>query len=128
MIHPGHLAYLEEAKRLGDELVVVVTRDAVVKRRKGRAADCRQKDRIALVRGLRIVDKAVLGDRDDSWRIISKLRPATVCFGYDQQAAIDSLKSTLPAVVHKNVRIVRAKPFHQHTYHSSFFKPLTLNP
>ncbi|MBI4252834.1 adenylyltransferase/cytidyltransferase family protein [Candidatus Uhrbacteria bacterium] len=125
MIHPGHLAYLKAAKRLGDELVVVVTRDETAKRRKGRRTACHEKDRMALVRGFRIVDKVVLGDRDDSWRIIMKLRPRTICFGYDQQAAIDSLKRTLPAIFHKNVCIVMAKPFHPKTYHSSFFKLLT---
>jgi len=35
ILHPGHLLYLEEAKKLGDELFVIVARDVNVKKRKG---------------------------------------------------------------------------------------------
>ena len=31
ILHPGHLFYLEESKKLGDELFVIVARDANVK-------------------------------------------------------------------------------------------------
>jgi FAD synthetase len=31
LLHPGHLFYLEQSKALGDELVVIVARDANVK-------------------------------------------------------------------------------------------------
>ena len=34
ILHTGHVHYLSEAKKLGDELVVVVATDATVKRRK----------------------------------------------------------------------------------------------
>ncbi|HTD81915.1 MAG TPA: adenylyltransferase/cytidyltransferase family protein, partial [Thermoplasmata archaeon] len=32
LLHPGHVAFLREAKALGDELVVVVARDSTAKR------------------------------------------------------------------------------------------------
>ena len=35
-LHPGHIAYLEQAAKLGNELCVVVARDENVKRIKGR--------------------------------------------------------------------------------------------
>ncbi len=34
ILHLGHLHYLEESKKLGDELVVVVATDKTVRRRK----------------------------------------------------------------------------------------------
>ena len=34
LIHTGHISYLEQAKALGDELVVVVACDSTVRRRK----------------------------------------------------------------------------------------------
>lgn len=36
LLHPGHLAYLQEAKALGDRLIVAVNDDASVKRLKGK--------------------------------------------------------------------------------------------
>ena len=35
VLHPGHHFYLEQARKLGDNLVVVVARDANVKKLKG---------------------------------------------------------------------------------------------
>ena len=35
-LHPGHLNFLKQARRLGDSLVVVVARDANVRKIKGR--------------------------------------------------------------------------------------------
>ncbi|MCQ5376385.1 MAG: adenylyltransferase/cytidyltransferase family protein, partial [Methanomassiliicoccales archaeon] len=34
LLHVGHLHYLNEAKRLGDELIVVVATDSTVRKRK----------------------------------------------------------------------------------------------
>ncbi len=34
-LHPGHLAFLKQAKALGDELVVIAARDETVSRIKG---------------------------------------------------------------------------------------------
>ncbi|MCJ2563189.1 MAG: adenylyltransferase/cytidyltransferase family protein, partial [Candidatus Thermoplasmatota archaeon] len=34
LLHTGHLHYLEEAKKLGDELIVVVARDSTVRKEK----------------------------------------------------------------------------------------------
>jgi FAD synthetase len=34
LLHPGHLHYLSEAKKLGDYLITIVARDATVERLK----------------------------------------------------------------------------------------------
>ena len=36
-IHSGHIAYLQEAKKLGDKLIVGLNSDAWLERKKGRA-------------------------------------------------------------------------------------------
>ena len=61
VLHPGHIAYLEQAKRMGDRLVVVVARDSSVAIIKGRRPIFGEKERLEIVSSLRVVDKAVLG-------------------------------------------------------------------
>lgn len=87
LLHPGHAAFLRRARRLGDELVVVVARDARVRREKGKAPVFRERERLALVAALRWVDKAVLGDAAGRWGAVRRLRPRVIALGYDQTAA-----------------------------------------
>ena len=112
-LHRGHLYFLEQAKRYGDHLVVIIARDSTVKKIKGRAPIHTEKERQALVASIRIVNRAVLGDETDPYKIIARLRPQVICLGYDQTHAFarglaDALKRR-----HFNTRIVTLKPFHQ---------------
>lgn len=96
LLHPGHLHYLSKAARLGDRLIVVVARDSSIKAIKGRAPVLNQRDRLRLVGSLRIVDRAVLGNRirkhGDMYRIIRQQRPSVVAFGYDQRVDLQKLR------------------------------------
>jgi len=89
VLHPGHIRFLEEAKRLGGKnssLIVVVARDRTVKENKGRVTIFSEKARLAMVRALKPVDKAVLGYTPFSFeKVIKKYRPDIVVFGYDQK-------------------------------------------
>lgn len=100
LIHPGHAAFLKRARALGSELVVVVARDARVRREKGSAPLFRERERLALVRAMRWVDKAVLGDPAGRWTMLARLRPAVVALGYDQTIA-------RPEVVRQIARLAR---------------------
>jgi FAD synthetase len=99
ILHLGHLRYLEKAKSLGDELVVVVSRDESVKLIKNRKPIFGERDRVKLVGMLKQVDKAVLGNRirkfGDVYKIIEKYRPDFIALGYDQRADISKLKTFL---------------------------------
>ena len=64
-IHTGHLDYIEEAARLGDQLVVIVNNDKQVKV-KGSVPFMNERDRLRLVRALKEVDAAVLSIDTDS--------------------------------------------------------------
>jgi len=69
LLHFGHVRFLEEAKRAGDEdakLVVVVARDRTVVERKGERPVMSEDQRRALVEALRVVDEAILGFEDFS--------------------------------------------------------------
>ncbi len=84
LLHPGHLFFLEEARKLGDELVVVVARDATAKRLK-QEPFVPEHLRLQLVQGLKPVDRAVLGSTTDIYQTVVDLRPDVIALGYDQR-------------------------------------------
>jgi FAD synthetase len=83
ILHLGHIHMLEEARKLGDELVVVVARDETVLKRKHNPVNP-EEVRVQLVAALKPVDKAVLGHRGDIFRIVEELRPDIIALGFDQ--------------------------------------------
>lgn len=119
IIHRGHLWFLEQAKRQGNELVVVVARDARVKAQKG-LPHWRERDRLSVIAALRVVDRVVLGDPPGHWRMIVRLKPAVICVGYDQKvspavhAQLQTLKPT--------PRVVRIRALRPSQYRSSRIK------
>ncbi|OGS51135.1 MAG: FAD synthase [Euryarchaeota archaeon RBG_16_68_12] len=83
LLHPGHLRFLSEARKLGDELVVVVARDSTAKRFK-HTPITPEASRVELVGGLKPVDRAVLGNEGDIYDILSDIKPDVVALGFDQ--------------------------------------------
>jgi len=84
IIHLGHLHYLQESKRLGDELVVVVATDNTVRKRKHEPITP-EKMRVELVGSMKPVDRAVLGkDGGDIFEIVREIKPDIITIGYDQ--------------------------------------------
>ena len=57
LLHMGHIFYLREAKKLGDELVCVVARDSTVRKLKHEPVTPEDM-RLSIIRELKIVDKA----------------------------------------------------------------------
>jgi choline-phosphate cytidylyltransferase len=57
VFHVGHLLVLERAAALGDRLVVGVSADALNKRKKGRVPVFSERERLAIVSALRVVDE-----------------------------------------------------------------------
>ena len=107
ILHPGHLHFLEEAKRLGDELVVVVATDNTARERKHEPITP-QEMRLKMVAALRPVDRAVLGHEGDMYQIVSELRPDIIALGYDQNHDEAKIKSELAARGFE-VKVVRLK-------------------
>ena len=56
VFHVGHLRVLERAAALGDRLVVGVSADALNERKKGRAPIFSERERLAIVGALKVVD------------------------------------------------------------------------
>jgi FAD synthetase len=83
ILHPGHVHYLTESKKLGDELIVVVARDSVAKEMK-RLPLIPENIRVKMVEALKPVDKAILGLEGNIYDILSIVKPDIVALGYDQ--------------------------------------------
>ncbi|WP_312909291.1 adenylyltransferase/cytidyltransferase family protein [Natronosalvus caseinilyticus] len=82
LLHPGHVHYLEQARAMGDELVVIVARPTNVDHKE--APICAARQRRELVAALEVVDEAILGDREDIFRPIEELDPDVIALGHDQ--------------------------------------------
>ncbi len=84
LLHRGHAEYLEEARALGDRLVVGVNSDASVRRLKGPERPIMtQGDRAALVAALACVDLVVVFDDDTPLRLIEVVQPDVLAKGAD---------------------------------------------
>ena len=95
IIHLGHLHYLEESKKLGDELVVIVATDDTVRKRKHEPITP-EAMRLELVQGLKPVDRAVLGmDDADIYEIVTKIEPDIITIGFDQPFEPDKMEADL---------------------------------
>ena len=124
ILHEGHKHYLQEAKGLGDYLIVVVARDSNILKFKGRKPRNNEKFRLEKVKELEFVDEAVLGDKDDILKVLEKYKPQFICLGYDQKTIHeDDLKKILEEKGIK-AEIARAKPYKEDVYKSSKLRKL----
>lgn len=93
IIHPGHIRFLEEARKYGDYLIVIVARERNVKHKPKPVIP--EEQRLRVVRALKPVDEAILGDEDDIFRPIERIRPDVIVLGYDQHFDEEWLKAEL---------------------------------
>lgn len=106
IVHLGHLHYLQEARKLGDELVVVVATDATVRKMKHEPITPGNM-RVELVASLKPVDRAVLGHEDDIYKTVDEVRPDIIALGYDQRFDENELAGQLKSRGLDGIRIVR---------------------
>lgn len=84
LLHIGHVHYLEQARALGDALIVGVNGDASVRRLKGPGRPLvPAAERVALVAALAAVDLAVLFEEDTAAGLLAALRPDVYAKGGD---------------------------------------------
>jgi FAD synthetase len=92
-VHEGHLAFLNEAKRLGDKLVVCLALDDTVDVLKEKGTLNSYKTRVWDLREIEIIDEIVPGDDEiGSYGVIHQVHPDIIALGYDQIALHDDLK------------------------------------
>ena len=94
ILHMGHIYFLKEAKKLGDELIVVVACDKTVRRLKHEPVTSEDM-RLNLIKELRVVDDAVVGNEDDMFEVVEQIKPNVIALGYDQIHDEKSLQKKL---------------------------------
>ncbi len=109
IMHLGHIHYLKESKKMGDELVVVVARDSTA-RRNSKDPLFNENMRLQIVSELKIVDKAILGHEGDIFATVREVDPDIITLGYDQHFD--------PAIIEEkcremgmNTRVVRVSKY-----------------
>ena len=110
LLHAGHLHYLEQAKLLGSELIVVVAHDDTVRTRKHEPVTSHDL-RARMVEGLKPVDEAIVGNPPSTpiYDILEKVSPDIIALGYDQKHSIDSVKDGLSSRGYTNVKVTRVE-------------------
>jgi D-beta-D-heptose 7-phosphate kinase/D-beta-D-heptose 1-phosphate adenosyltransferase len=84
ILHVGHIRCLEEAKKLGDVLVVALNSDRSVRSIKGPSRPLvPQAQRAEVLSALAIVDYVVIFDEPDPLELISFLKPHILVKGGD---------------------------------------------
>ena len=84
IIHPGHIHTLNDAKKLGDVLVVVIATDKTAIKMKKRKPLHSAKLRQELVSSLTMVDLCIVGDEEDIFKTVDLVKPQIIVLGYDQ--------------------------------------------
>lgn len=84
LLHPGHLRYLQQAKNLGNVLVVAINSDQSVRRLKGNDRPINSQDfRKEMLLGLKSVDYVCIFDEDNILKLLPQVRPNVLVKGGD---------------------------------------------
>jgi D-beta-D-heptose 7-phosphate kinase/D-beta-D-heptose 1-phosphate adenosyltransferase len=84
LLHPGHVRYLQEARKLGDRLVVAVNADETVARLKGPGRPLTPlAERMEILAALASVDYVVAFDEETPFEIIEEIVPDVLVKGGD---------------------------------------------
>jgi D-beta-D-heptose 7-phosphate kinase/D-beta-D-heptose 1-phosphate adenosyltransferase len=84
LLHPGHVRYLQDARRLGDALIVGVNSDRSVRANKGPHRPINpEQERAEVLEALACVDIAVIFDEDTPHALITHVQPDVLVKGAD---------------------------------------------
>jgi len=84
ILHKGHVAYLSEAKSLGDLLILGLNSDASVKRLKGPSRPVNnQDDRAFVLAGLESIQFITIFSEDTPHQLLSQIQPDVLVKGGD---------------------------------------------
>jgi D-beta-D-heptose 7-phosphate kinase/D-beta-D-heptose 1-phosphate adenosyltransferase len=84
ILHPGHTRYLEQARALGDHLLVAVNSDSSVRAIKGpKRPVVDEKSRAEVLAALAFVDTVIIFDEETPLEVINELVPDILVKGGD---------------------------------------------
>jgi rfaE bifunctional protein nucleotidyltransferase chain/domain len=115
LLHPGHVRYLQQARALGDVLVVGLNSDASVRRNKGPERPINpEQERAEVLAALACVDAVVIFDEDTPAAIVRACAPDVLVKGADWPADQIVGRDTVEARGGRVVRIA-VEPGHSTT-------------
>ena len=86
LLHPGHIRLLEQARSLGDVLILALNSDASARRAKGPDRPLiAERERAELALALEAVDAVILFDEDTPCELLKTIKPDVLCKGGDYQ-------------------------------------------
>lgn len=84
LLHPGHIRYLQEARKLGDKLIVALNSDRSVRELKGDSRPIlREQERAEVVAALGCVDYVIIFDDVSPRAVINQVKPDILVKGGD---------------------------------------------
>ena len=84
LLHPGHVRYLQDARRLGDALIVGLNSDRSVRANKGPERPITpERERAEILLALECVDAVAIFDEDTPAEIVTRIQPDVLVKGAD---------------------------------------------
>lgn len=84
LLHPGHISFLEQARALGDRLIVGVNADISVRRNKGESRPITpERERAEILAALRAIDAVTIFPEDTPLALIEAIMPDVLVKGED---------------------------------------------
>ncbi|MCZ6888885.1 MAG: bifunctional D-glycero-beta-D-manno-heptose-7-phosphate kinase/D-glycero-beta-D-manno-heptose 1-phosphate adenylyltransferase HldE [Gammaproteobacteria bacterium] len=106
ILHAGHVGYLEDAREIGDRLIVAVNDDASTSRLKGAGRPVNQlARRMRVLQGLASVDWVVSFSEDTPLALLDQIRPDVLVKGGDYTTA-EVVGAELVQSYHGEVRVL----------------------
>lgn len=91
LVHFGHIQLFKQARKYGDNLILVLARDERVQKLKKKLPIHTEQERKKFLETIRLIDQVVLGDKTDVYKKIKEFKPDTIVLGYDQKFFVDDL-------------------------------------
>ena len=121
-LHDGHISFLNQARELGDRLMVVVAQDESVMRLKKHLPRLPLAERIKALEESDLAHTIIPGDETEGgWEVVRKHQPHIVALGYDQAAMYEDLAKCLSSFPFP-CDIVVLDPYKPEEMHSSLLK------
>jgi D-beta-D-heptose 7-phosphate kinase/D-beta-D-heptose 1-phosphate adenosyltransferase len=113
LLHPGHVRYLQRARRLGEALVVGVNSDRSARASKGDGRPITpDAERAEILSALSVVDAVVIFDEDTPYEAIKAIEPDVLVKGADW--AVDAIVGR-DLVEARGGRVIRVPVEHGHS-------------
>lgn len=121
LLHPGHINFIKQAKKCGDYLILILSRNETVKNLKGYYPSEDIETRAHNLALTELVNLIIYGRLDRHYQVIKKYQPDVICLGYDQNHFIDKLDEKIKQYGLKT-KVIRLKAYKPERYKTSVIK------